>query len=134
MTRVAIPLEFTSRQHGRYLRKARTCRETIQSQPVRIAFSAVASFPKEEVHLGSFVPKDPIAEPGPVMDGGTLDEFGVVGLAVRYRLQAHVPQERSAIFEVVPPRGSVRNTSRHRVESFRRNLFHCPSASHTMFF
>lgn len=62
---------------------------TVQSQPVRIAFSAVASFPKEEVHLGSFVPKDPIAEPGPVMDCGMLDEFGVGGLAVRYRLQAH---------------------------------------------
>jgi hypothetical protein len=124
MTRVGIPipLEFTSRQHGRYLQKARTCRVTAQSQPVRIAFSVVASFPKEEVHLGSFVPKDPIAGPGPVMDNGMLDEFGVVGLAVRYRLQA---QERSAIFKVVLPRGSVRNASRHRVESFRRNSFHC---------
>jgi hypothetical protein len=84
MARVAIPLEFASRQHGRYLRKARTCRVTVQSHPVRIAFSAVASFPKGEVHLGSFVPKYPIAEPGPVMDGGMIDEFGVVGLAVRY--------------------------------------------------
>ena len=88
MNRVAIPLEFTPRQHGRYLRKARSCRAIVQSQSVRIAFSAVASFPKEEVHLGSFVPNDPIAEPGPAMDGGILDEFSVVGLAVRYRLQA----------------------------------------------
>jgi len=50
-------------------------------QPVPIAFSAVASFPKEEAHLGSFVPKDPIAEPGPVMDSGMPDELGDVGLA-----------------------------------------------------
>jgi len=40
-----------------------------------------------------------------------------------------VPQGRSAIFEVVPPRGSVRNTSRHQVDSFRRNSFHSASTS-----
>jgi hypothetical protein len=42
--------------------KVRTCRVTVQSQPVRIAFFAVASFPKEEAHLGSFVPKYPTVE------------------------------------------------------------------------
>jgi len=34
--------------------------------------SVVASFPKEDVHLGSFVPENPIAEPGPVMDNGMV--------------------------------------------------------------
>ena len=75
--------KFPSRQHGRYLRKARTCRVTDQSQASPCSFLRCGVFPegRSASRSRSLYAKRSDCRAWPLMDSGMLVEFGIVGLA-----------------------------------------------------